>query len=118
MNNINEAQRKRMIFDSMSPRRQKQIEKKGYDRWNPFQEPKDPINMRMDETRRTSKILIQDFFNSTEDDDTRGNEYRRGVFEFCMGIINEDEKYLGMFDFACWYREELKKRGLGIKNKI
>jgi hypothetical protein len=31
-----EEKRKRAIFESMSPRRQKHILKKGYEKWNPF----------------------------------------------------------------------------------
>lgn len=109
-NHITDEQRKKMIFDAMSPRRQKHVMKKGYERWDPFAEPKDPINMRMDKTKRTSQMLIQDFFQS-RDLDEHGADYRKGAFEICMGIINEDEKFLGMYDFACWYQEELKKRG-------
>ena len=41
-----EAQRKQAIFDRMSPRRQKHILKLGFDKWDPFQEPKDPIDIR------------------------------------------------------------------------
>lgn len=107
-----EQQRKKMIFDAMSPRRQKHILKKGYEKWNPFEEPKDPINMRMDETRRTSQVLIRDFLASENiKPDSCGDDYRRGAFELCMGLINKDEKFQGMFDFACWYKEELKKQG-------
>ena len=48
-----EALRKQAIFDSMSPRRQKHILKRGFDKWDPFQEPKDPIDIRQDKTKRT-----------------------------------------------------------------
>ncbi len=105
----NNEQRKKMIFDAMSPRRQKHILKRGYDKWDPFMEPKDPVDMRMDRTKRTSQALIRDFWHSLESKDAHGNDYRRGAFEICLGIINEDEKFLGMFDFACWYKEELEK---------
>ncbi len=101
--------RKKMIFDAMSPRRQKHILKKGYDKWDPFLEPKDPVDMRMDRTKRTSRMLLQEFLQSIEDLDAHGSDYRKGAFELCLGLINEDEKFLGMFDFACWYKEELKK---------
>jgi hypothetical protein len=39
--------RKRAVFESMSPRRQKHILKKGYDKWDPFEEPKDPIDIKI-----------------------------------------------------------------------
>lgn len=109
-----EALRKQAIFDSMSPRRQKQILKRGFDKWDPFQEPKDPIDIRQDRTKRTSQMLIREFLQSLASEGYN-NEYARGAFELCLGIINENEKYQGMFDFACWYRELLIKEGL--KNK-
>lgn len=105
----NDAQRKKMIFDSMSPRRQKHIVKKGYDNWDPFSEPKDPIDMRMDKTKRTSQSLMGDFIQAIGNIGEHGDDYKKGAYEICLGIINQDERYLGMFDYACWYKEELKK---------
>ena len=102
--------RKKMIFDGMSPRRQRQILKRGYENWDPFQEPKDPIDIRQDRTKRTSQELIREFLQ-TLDANSFSSEYGRGAFELCMGIINENEKYQGMFDFARWYNELLKKEG-------
>ncbi len=101
--------RKKMIFDSMSERRQKHILKKGYDKWNPFAEPKDPIDIRKDPTRRTSKMLIREFLQSYPDDCT--TQFSSGALEICLGIINDDERYQGMFEFACWYYDLLKKEG-------
>ena len=46
-----EEKRKRAILESMSPRRRKHILKKGYDRWDPFEMPKDPIDIRKDKTK-------------------------------------------------------------------
>ncbi len=105
-----EAARKKAIFDGMSPRRQKQILKKGYENWNPFLEPKDPVDIRKDRTQRTSQMLIREFL-ATRSIENYSNLYGRGAFEICMGIINQDERFLGMFDFACWYAELLKKEG-------
>jgi hypothetical protein len=100
--------RKKAIFDSMSPRRQKHILKRGYDAWDPFELPKDPIDIRKDKTKRTTHILIREFLQ-TRSAEGYSNEYGRGAFELCLGIINDDERCHGMFDFACWYRELLKK---------
>lgn len=99
---------KKAIFDKMSPRRQKQVLKRGYDKWDPFLKPKDPIDIRMDRTRRTSQMLLREFLQ-TRDPEAYSNEFGRGAFEICMGIINEDERYRGMFEFACWYRELLER---------
>lgn len=100
--------RKKAIFDRMSARRQQHILKKGYDKWNPFQEPKDPIDIRKDQTRRTTQTLVREFLQSGISSEY-SNAYRRGVLDICLGIINDDERYKGMYDFACWYHELLKK---------
>lgn len=99
---------KKAIFDRMSPRRQKQVMKRGYEAWDPFLKPKDPIDIRRDRTRRTTQHLIREFFQAREPGQY-SNEFGRGAFELCLGIINEDERYLGMFEFACWYRELLER---------
>ena len=59
--NKDEELRKKAIFESMSPRRQKHIEKKGYEKWDPFEMPKDPIDIRKDKTKRTSQMLVREF---------------------------------------------------------
>ena len=104
------SERKKAIFDSMSSRRQQHILKKGYDRWEPFQEPKDPIDIRRDSTQRTSQMLVRDFLQSRPLQQY-SNAYGRGVLEICLGIINHDDRYVGMFEFACWYQELLGKEG-------
>ena len=105
-----DEERKKAIFDSMSPRNQKHILKKGYAKWDPFDIPKDPIDIRMDRGKRTSQMLIREFLQERGDaTEQHGNDYRRGAFELCLGIINEDEKFQGMFDFACWYKELLER---------
>ncbi len=100
--------RKKAVFDSMSPRRQKHILKKGYDTWDPFQKPKDPIDMRTDTTQRTSQMLAREFLQSKSPGDY-SNTYGRGVLEICLGIVNTDERFVAMFEFSCWYRDLLKK---------
>jgi hypothetical protein len=80
----------------------------GFDNWDPFQEPKDPIDIRGDKQKRTTQMLVRRFLQTT-DSEKYGNAYARGVLELCLGIINDDERYIGMFDFACWYRELLEE---------
>ncbi len=107
-----EAERKKAIFDSMSPRRQKHILKKeGYDEWDPFIEPKDPIDLRQDKSRRTAIELTREFLRSCSHE-TYSNAFGQGVWDMCLGIINDDDRYKGMYEFACWYRDILKKEGV------
>ena len=104
--------RKRAVFESMSPRRQKHILKKGYDKWDPFAEPKDPIDIRKDKTKRTTQMLVREFLQSRSSEDY-SNAYGRGVLEMALGIVNNDEYFKGVFEFGCWYRELLEKEGHG-----
>ena len=103
-------ERKKAIFDAMGKRGQKQILKKGYEDWDPFHEPKDPIDIRKDKTNRTTQVLIREFLTQT-DHDEYSSSFAQGAFEMCLGIINNDEKIRGMFEFACWYEALLKKEG-------
>ena len=102
--------RKKAIFESMSPRRQKHILKKGYENWDPFQEPKDPIDIRKDKTKRTTQSLVREFLQ-TKSFEEYSNAYGRGVFDICLGIINNDDRYKGMYEFSIWYRELLNREG-------
>jgi hypothetical protein len=107
-----EEKRKRAIFESMSPRRQKHILKRGYDKWDPFEAPKDPIDIRKDKTKRTSQMLVREFLQ-TRDGESYSNEYGRGVLEICMGMVNEEDRFRAMYDFSLWYHDLLKKEGVG-----
>ena len=102
--------RKRAVFESMSPRRQKHILKKGYANWDPFAEPKDPIDIRKDKTKRTTQMLVREFLQSRGSDDY-SNAYGRGVLDLALGIVNEEAYFQGMFEFSCWYQDLLKKEG-------
>ncbi len=102
--------RKKAVFDAMSPRRQKHILKKGYDKWDPFQEPKDPIDIRRDKTKRTTQMLVREFLQS-QSSEGYSNAYGRGVLEMALGIVNDDDRFIGMYEFAKWHQELLKREG-------
>jgi hypothetical protein len=105
-----EKQRKKAIFDAMSPRRQRHILKRGYDRWNPFQEPKDPIDIRRDKSKRTTQMLVQEFLQM-KDAESYSPAYGRGVLEIALGIVNEEDQFIGMYEFSCWYRDMMVREG-------
>lgn len=100
--------RKKAVFDGMSPRRQKHVLKRGYEKWDPFAEPKDPIDIRKDKTRRTTQMLVREFLQSLSGQGY-SNAYGRGVLEIALGLINDDERFKGMYEFSCWYRDLLEK---------
>ena len=99
--------RKKAIYDRLSPRRRKYIDKIGYDKWDPFLEPKDPIDIRRDVTQRTTQQLVRQFLQQCPQT-KYSNSYGRGVLEIALGIVNQDDHFLGMYEFACWYHEQMK----------
>lgn len=107
-----DEEKKKAIFDSMAPRRQQHILKKeGYDDWDPFIEPKDPIDIRKDKTRRTAIELAKEFLATCEKKNY-SNAYGQGVWDICLGIINDDDRFKGMYEFSCWYRDLVKDHRL------
>ncbi|MBF0113301.1 MAG: hypothetical protein HQK74_11310 [Desulfamplus sp.] len=101
--------KKKAIFDAMGKRGQRQVMKIGYDKWDPIQNPKDPIDIRKDKTNRTSQMLIREFLQEQKSNDGYSNSFAQGAFEMCLGIINDNEKSIGMFEFAKWYVKLLEK---------
>lgn len=103
--------RKKAIFDGMSVRGQKRIQKIGFDKWDPFQEPKDPIDIRKDKSKRTTQMLVREFLQSRSSEEC-SNAYSRGVLEIALGIVNEEDRFIGMYEFSSWYRNLLIEEGL------
>lgn len=105
-------EKKKAVFDAMSPRRQKHImNKTGYEKWDPFEEPKDPIDIRKDKSKRTSQTLVREFLHTCPMEDY-SNSYGRGVLEMAIGIVNDDDRFIGMYEFVLWHQELLKKEGV------
>jgi hypothetical protein len=102
--------RKRAVFESMAPRRQKHILKRGYEKWDPFEEPKDPIDIRRDKTSRTTQELVREFLQ-TREGEAQNNAYNRGVLEIALGLVNSEDRFRGMYEFSCWYRDLLASEG-------
>lgn len=103
-----EEELKAAIYNRMNPRRRKFVDKIGYDQWNPFQEPKEPLDMRTDRTRRTLQELLREFMRDANGSQ-KSAEWQRGAMECAMGIIKKEEKYQGIFDFCNWYQEILTR---------
>ena len=109
---LSDSERKQAIFDAMSPRRQKYILNKiGFEKWDPFEKPKDPIDMRRDKSRRTSQRLVREFLQSRPLEGY-SNSYGRGALDMAIGIVNDDDRYLAMYEFALWHKKLLEEEGL------
>lgn len=98
-----EEKRKKAIFEGMSARRQKKILDKGYDDWDPFLRPKDPLDLRMDQNRKTALTLVREFLQTCSHE-KYSNAYGRGAWDMCMGVISGSDRYRGMYDFSRWHQ--------------
>ncbi|MCL2122567.1 MAG: hypothetical protein FWH34_00610 [Desulfovibrionaceae bacterium] len=103
---------KRELYEKTAPRRRKFIDRIGYAHWDPFQKPNDPLDIRLDLTKRTTQQLVREFLQqAAAREEQLGADYRRGALECALGVVNRDEKYLGVFDFCLWYHKLLKEEG-------
>jgi hypothetical protein len=100
--------RKKAIFDGMSPKVQERILKKGYEVWDPFMEPNDPIDLRRRKTNLTARELTRSFLISCNFANY-SNAFGEGAWELCKGLMDSDDRYRGMYAFALWYEKEQAK---------
>ncbi|MDR0339357.1 MAG: hypothetical protein LBH65_03670 [Desulfovibrio sp.] len=103
-----EQEQKRIFYERLSPRRRRFVDRIGFDQWDPFEAPKEPLDMRRDLSKRTVRELVRDFLQSVSQE-MRGGDYARGATECAVGIIAKQEKYQGALDFCVWYHEQLQK---------
>jgi hypothetical protein len=97
--------KKRAIFNGMSPKhRQKILKNMGYENWDPFQEPRDPIDLREQKVEQMASVLFRQFILDCEIKD-HSDEYTQAVKEISKGIIKAEERYKAMYDFCCWYEK-------------
>lgn len=106
-----QAEFKRILYNKMNPRRRKFIDKIGYDNWDPFQAPKDPLDIRTESAGRTLQQLLAEFM-AANGGKSRDQAWQAGAAECALGIIRKDGKYQGIFDFCLWYASLLEREGL------
>ncbi len=106
-----EEEQKRVFYERMSPRRRRFIDRIGFENWDPFEGPKEPMDLRTDITRRTVQELVRDFMKSAVGR-VHGGEYAGGAMECAVGIVAGQEKYQGVLDFCVWYHALLQKEKL------
>ena len=109
-----EEAQKRHIYESIRPSRRKFIDKLGYDNWDPFQKPFEPIDMRLDPTRRTAEQLMNDFLKSLPPDTPAGTDFAKGAWEAGVGLVNGSEKFRGVLAFCTWYARLLEREGVPL----
>lgn len=102
---------KRAIYEKISPRRKKFIDKIGYDNWEPFPVPHDPLDIRRDPTQRTTQQLVHEFLRTRLRDESQ-SDFAKGAWELCMGVMSGSERHRGMYEFCVWYHDLLAREGV------
>lgn len=102
---------KRVMYEQLSPRRRRFIDKVGFENWDPFPEPFEPMDIRRDESGHTIESLVKQFLRTRAMAAKVGPHYARGVQELAAGIVNKDERFRGMYDFIVWYNDTLREQG-------
>ncbi|MEF2229295.1 MAG: hypothetical protein V3571_00045 [Pseudodesulfovibrio sp.] len=104
------ADRKRYMYEKMSPRRRKFVDRMGYEQWDPFAAPFDPIDIRVDRSGLTTHQLTQLFIEASGK--TSNQEYIDAVNEFNVMLVMNFEKVRPVFEYCLWYAEHLRKHGI------
>jgi len=100
---------KRVMYEKLAPRRKKFIDKIGYENWDPFPVPFDPLDIRTGEDGRTISDLVNQFLRERGAQGKVSSAYSRGVSEFAAGVVQRDDRFKGMFEFVLWYAETLRR---------
>ena len=109
------AQRKLAIYEKIPVRRRKFIDKMGYENWDPFMEPFDPIDIRKDMTGRTAQELVSEFMQFTGKGDQA--DYLQTVQELAVLLVHNSERVRPMFDFCLWYKDVMARSGVSFESR-
>ncbi|WP_462324746.1 hypothetical protein [Desulfoplanes sp.] len=112
-----QEEQKRHMYEHMGRRRRKFIERIGYDAWDPFAEPNDPIDIRMGPARMTAQQLVSEFMKSKRTMDV-GVAYKEGIEAMALGVTKHDEKIKAMYEFSLWYNAMLTKQGRDFDGEL
>lgn len=102
-------EQKRLMYEKLSPRRRKFVDKIGYANWDPFQKPFDPIDIRLDVTGQTAQELYSGFIRSLPKPPTP--DYASTIAEFTVVMVQNSERMRPIYDFCLWYAQVLAKHG-------
>lgn len=102
-------EQKRIMYEGLSPRRRKFVDKIGYENWDPFQLPHDPMDIRLDRTGHTAQQLYSMFIRSLPK--RPGPDYTSTIAEFTVVMVQNSERMRPIFDFCQWYATLLAKHG-------
>jgi hypothetical protein len=87
------------------------VDRIGFENWDPFAEPKHPIEIRKDPTQRTIQQLVSQFLRNREDHKGYSQPYANGALECAHGLMRGEERFVGMYEFCVWYHKLKLKEG-------
>ena len=87
---------KRTLYERIPPRRRKFIDRMGYENWDPFPEPNEPMEMRTDITKRTAQqqTPLEILRVCNDPAVVRGHQRQRTVFALPKLTISDDKVLL------------------------
>ena len=102
-----EERKKREIFDGMSPKRQRRIIEKGYEKWNPFLPPKEPplFSATEREKYRQTAELVSRFLKYAAEtvlETSPSPPYVQAVRDMAFGLARGEERYQAMDAYCRW----------------
>jgi len=109
-------EQKRLMYEKMSPRRRKFVDRIGYDNWDPYQAPFDPIDIRVDPTGHTTHELLHKYFKTLPA--IPAADYMQTLTEFMVLLVMNIEKVRPILEFSDWYNTQLKARGIVLTKTI
>ncbi|WP_325646591.1 hypothetical protein [Humidesulfovibrio sp.] len=108
-------EQKRAMYEGLSPRRRRFVDRIGYENWDPYQAPFDPIDIRTDAMGMTTHDLLNRYFKSLPE--MPDPDYMQTLSEFMVMLVMNIEKVRPILEFSDWYNALLKERGISIKPK-
>ncbi len=94
--------RKKAIFDGMSKRGRERILRMGYDKWNPFQEPKDPRERMFSQVSLNAGTLLREFLQ-VHPQSGHSEVIQKELFELCVGLLRGEPRARILLEFCNWY---------------
>lgn len=108
-------EQKRAMYEGLSPRRRRFVDRIGYENWDPYQAPFVPIDIRTDALGLTTHELLNRYQKSLPE--PPDPDYMQTLSEFMVLLVMNIEKVRPILEFSEWYAERLKERGVSIKPK-
>lgn len=108
-------EQKRAMYEGLSPRRRRFVDRIGYENWDPYQAPFDPIDIRTDVMGMSTHDLLNRYFKSLPE--MPDPDYMQTLSEFMVMLVMNIEKVRPILEFSDWYNARLKERGISIKPK-